>query len=260
MRKSKILAKLRSGQFARICCMGHFLPFYIHYAAQFKYDGVWLDLEHRAMDAREVQSLLAFCHLNDIDCMIRPPTLERTRLYRYLEDGASGLMIPFASNVEAAKHVVRAVKFPPVGNRGVDGAGLDGDYGSGVWNPGSTYFTDANRETFILAQIETPEAVSQIDAIAEVPGIDGLFVGPADLRLRLSMAESAPKLNFGEAVELVAASARRFEKVWGIAIGSLDDLTRYRKMGAQIIPWGGDFDLLKVLETRSKELDEHVPL
>jgi 4-hydroxy-2-oxoheptanedioate aldolase len=179
--------------------------------------------------------------------VIRPPTLERTRLYRYLEDGASGLMIPFASNVEAAKHVVRAVKFPPIGNRGVDGAGLDGDYGSGAWSPGSTYFMDANRETFILAQIETPEAVSQIAAIAEVPGIDGLFVGPADLRLRLSMAESAPKFNFGEAVELVAASARRFEKVWGIAIGSLDDLTRYRKMGAQIIPWGGDFDLLKVL-------------
>lgn len=255
MRKSKVLARLRSGKFARICGLGHFLPFYVHYAAHFKYDGIWLDLEHRAMDDREVQALLAFCHLNDIDCMVRPPTLERTRLYRYLEDGASGLMIPFASDVQAASHIVRAVKFPPLGNRGVDGAGLDGDYGSGVWNQGSTYFLDANRETFIVAQIETPEAVAHIDAIAAVPGIDALFVGPADLRLRLSVTESTPKLDFSEAVERVAAAARQCGKAWGIAVGSLDDLTRFRKMGAQIIPWGGDFDLMKALETRSKELD-----
>jgi 2-keto-3-deoxy-L-rhamnonate aldolase RhmA len=202
--------------------------------------------------------MLAFCHLNDIDCMVRPSTLERTRLYRYLEDGASGLMIPFASDVEAAKHVVRSVKFPPLGNRGVDGAGLDGNYGSTVWNSGSTYFVDANRETFILAQIETPEAVAQIDAIAEVPGIDGLFIGPADLRLRLSTNGCTPTVAFTEAIERVATSARRYGKVWGIAIGALDDLARFRKMGAQIIPWGGDFDLTKSLEARSKELDEHV--
>lgn len=255
MRKSKVLAKLRSGTFARICSLGHYLPFYIHYAAQFKYDGVWLDLEHRAMDEREVQALLAFCHLNDIDCIVRPPTLERTGLYRYLEDGASGLMIPFASNAERASQVVRAAKFPPIGNRGVDGAGLDGEYGSGVWHPGSNYFLDANRETFILAQIETPEAVSQIDAIAAVPGIDGLFVGPADLGLRLSMNGSTPNLTLEEAIERVSTAARQSKKVWGIAITSLDDLTRYRKIGAQIIPWGGDFELWKVLEARSKELD-----
>ena len=259
MRKSKVLAKLRNGKFARICSLGHFLPFFVHYAAHFKYDGIWLDLEHRAMNDREVQALLAFCHLNDIDCMLRPPTLERTRLYRYLEDGASGLMIPFTSTVEAASHVVESVKFPPLGNRGVDGAGLDGDYGTGVWSPGSNYFLDANRETFILAQIETPEAVARVEAIAGVPGIDGLFVGPGDLRLRLSLAEVTPKLELAAVIERVAAAARSSGKVWGMPAASIDDMTRLRNMGAQIIPWGGDFDLMKVLETRSKELDEHVP-
>ena len=132
MRTSKVLKKFRAGHFARFCALGHFIPFFVRHAAHQKYDGIWLDLEHRAMNDREVQALLAMCHAHDIDCMVRPPTLERTRLYRYLEEGASGLMIPFTSDVEIARRVVDAVKFPPDGNRGMDGAGLDADYGLGT--------------------------------------------------------------------------------------------------------------------------------
>ena len=109
MRQSKVLKKIRSGGFVRLCSMGHYLPFYIRYASHFNYDGLWFDLEHRAMDAREVQSVLAMCRQHDIDCMIRPPTLERTRLYRYLEDGAAGFMIPFMSTPEIAEHVVNCI-------------------------------------------------------------------------------------------------------------------------------------------------------
>jgi 2-keto-3-deoxy-L-rhamnonate aldolase RhmA len=206
------------------------------------------------MTDREVQSLLAFCHLSDIDCMLRPPTLERTRLYRYLEDGAAGLMIPFVSDAETARHLVRAVKFPPLGNRGLDGAGLDSDYILATLRPGSQYTADANRETFIVAQIETPEAVAIVDAIAAVDGIDCLFVGPGDLGLRLSVAPAGERA-LPEAVERVAAAARRHGKAWGITAGSVEDLERYRRMGAQLIPWGGDYALMKVLETCSAQLD-----
>lgn len=255
MRKSKILAKLRAGEFARVSAMGHFLPFFIRHSAHFNYDGIWLDLEHRAMTDREVQSLLAFFHLNDIDCMLRPPTLDRNRLYRYLEDGAAGLMIPFVSDVETARHVVQAVKFPPLGNRGLDGAGLDSGYIVDTLRPGSQYTVEANRETFIVAQIETPEAVANVDAIAAVDGIDCLFVGPGDLGLRLAVApEGAPTL--AEAVEQVALAAREHGKAWAITAGSIEDLARYRSMGAQLIPWGGDFALMKVLEACSAQLDE----
>ncbi|MGI8786024.1 MAG: aldolase/citrate lyase family protein, partial [Acidobacteriota bacterium] len=140
MRKSKVLAKLRNGRFARVCNLGHYLPFFIRHAAHFRYDGIWLDLEHRAMNQREIQSILAFCVYNDIDCMVRPPTLSRPRLCRLLEDGAAGLMIPFVSDEKTASAVVQSVKFPPIGNRGADGAGLDGDYNLSASVLGSTYF------------------------------------------------------------------------------------------------------------------------
>ena len=124
------------------------------------------------MDQREIQGLLAMCHAHDIDCMVRAPTLERTRLYRYLEDGATGLMMPLVSDAGLAREIVEAVKYPPLGNRGLDGAGLDGDFGLDVWHEGSTYINDANRETFIVLQIETPEALANVDEIAAVEGVD----------------------------------------------------------------------------------------
>jgi len=254
MRASKMLAKFRSGRFARVCSMGHFLPFYVRYAAHFKFDGIWLDLEHRNMSDREVQALLAMCHAADIDCMVRPPTLERTKLYRYLEDGASGFLVPLISTPEMANDLVQAAKFPPIGNRGMDGAGLDSDFGIAAWGEGMDFAGDANRETFILPQIETLEAVANAEAIASIEGIDGLFLGPADLQMRIGAA-AGTSMTFDKAVETVAAACEKHNKVWGIAVGSLEQLKRYQAMGAQIVPWGGDFSLMSVLDARSKELD-----
>ena len=255
MRKSKVLAKLRSSKAARICSMGHYLPFFVRYAAHYGYDGIWLDLEHRAMNDREVQSLLAFCRMFDIDCMLRPPSIERNRLYRYLEDGATGFLIPFVSDRETAQKVVEAAKFPPLGNRGLDGAGLDGDFGLQAWGESSRYIGDANDETFIVAQIETPAAVLKADEVAAVPGIDALFVGPGDLGLRLGVSPRPDVKNLDSAIEQVSAAAHRHGKAWGAATGSLETLLRYRRMGAQIIPWGGDFGLRQVLANCSAELD-----
>jgi 2-keto-3-deoxy-L-rhamnonate aldolase RhmA len=253
MRKSKVLHKVRAGQGVRICGLGHYLPFFVRYAAESGYDAVWLDLEHRAMDQREIQALLALCRASDIDCMVRAPTLERTRLYRYLEDGAAGLMMPLVSDASLARQIVEAVKYPPLGNRGLDGAGLDGDFGLDVWHEGSTYIDDANRETFVVLQIETPEALANVDEIAAVDGVDGLFVGPADLGLRLGLEGGNVDIN--QAIDRVAAAAQRHGKAWGIPAGTPDALADYRARGAQLLAYGGDFALGKVLADCGRDFD-----
>lgn len=255
MRKSKMLEKFRKGGFARVCALGHFLPFYVRYAAEFKYDGIWLDLEHRAFDPREVQALIAFCKVHDIDCMVRPATREPNQLYRYLEDGASGFLMPLVSDPETANAIVQATKYPPLGNRGMDGAGFDGDYGISVWKPGSTYNADANRETFIITQVETLQAVARAEEIASIEGIDGLFIGPGDLSLRIANTPGGTDLTMDKAIERIAAVAQKYNKVWGITAGSVADIERFRALGAQIVPWGGDFALMNVLRNASKELD-----
>jgi 2-keto-3-deoxy-L-rhamnonate aldolase RhmA len=254
MRKSKLLAKVRAGQSARICAMGHVLPFFVRYAAHFNYDAIWFDLEHRAMDPREVQAVLALCHAFDIDCMLRPPTVERNHLYRFMEDGAAGFLVPFVDNADIARHLVNATKYPPMGNRGIDGAGLDADFGIDAWKPASTYYEDANRETFIVAQIETVEGLQNAEEIAAVPGIDALFIGPADLGHRLTVSNSGVTLE--QAIARVAEACARHHKAWGLPSGSPEALKRYKQMGAQLAIWGGDFALMNVLKTCSQQLDE----
>ncbi|MCY3781428.1 MAG: aldolase/citrate lyase family protein [Chloroflexi bacterium] len=255
MRNSKVLAKWRAEQFARFCSMGHVLPFFIRYAAHYNYDGIWLDLEHRNFDNREVQHLLALCQLYDIDCLVRPPTVQRTRLYRYLEDGATGLMIPFVEDAAMARAIVAATKYPPLGNRGLDGAGLDSNFGGDAWIADSSYIEDANRETFIVAQIETPEAVANAEGIAAVPGIDALFVGPGDLGLRLA-AYPEIGMTIDDAVAQVAAAADKQGVVWARTASSIDEVDRYRRQGSLMVPHGGDFALKDVLQRASAELDD----
>lgn len=252
MRKSKTLTKIRANEPVRMCALGHFIPAYIRHAAHFGYDCIWLDLEHRAMNDREVQTLLAYFHLFDIDCMLRPPTLEKTRLYRYLEDGATGLMIPHVATAEKARMLVDAVKFPPLGDRGLDGAGLDSDF---ILAGGEDFTDEANRETFLVVQIETPEAVANVDEIAAVEGVDGLFVGPGDLGLRIRKTET--ELTLDAAVEQVAAAAQRHGKAWGCPGGSKDKVKELREQGAQLIAYGGDFRaFMQMLERSSLELNE----
>lgn len=252
MRTSKTLAKLRAGKPVRMCSLGNFLPAYVRHAAEHRFDCIWLDLEHRVMDDRQVQALLAFFHLSDIDCMLRAPTLEKTRLYRYLEDGASGLMIPHVSTPERARELVQAVKFPPIGDRGIDGSGLDSDF---MFAGGEGYTDAANRETFLVVQIETPQAVENVDAIAAVEGVDGMFIGPGDLGLRIE--KLGCDFTLEEAYAKVAEAAKRHGIAWGAPGINVEGVRKLHGQGAQLIAHGGDFwAMADMLKTKSAELDE----
>jgi 2-keto-3-deoxy-L-rhamnonate aldolase RhmA len=169
-----------------------------------------------------------------------------------LEDGATGLMIPHVSTAAKARMLVDAVKFPPLGDRGLDGAGLDSDF---ILAGGDDYIDDANRETFLVVQIETPEAVTNVEEIAAVEGVDGLFIGPGDLGLRIKRTET--KLTLDAAFETVAAAAKRHGKAWGCPAASADKVKQLREQGAQLIAHGGEFRaLMNALEECSLVLNE----
>jgi len=253
VRTSKTVKKLRAGKTVRMCALGHFIPGFIRHAADKGFDCIWLDLEHRAMASREVQMLLAYCHLADIDCMVRSPTREKTKLYRYLEDGASGLLIPLVTTAQEARELVQCVKFPPLGDRGLDGAGLDSDF---ILQGGAEFPESANRETFLVVQIESPEAVENADEIAAVDGIDGMFIGPADLGLRIKHAgPGAPTME--EATARVAQAAANHGKAWGQPVFSPEHMQSLHTQGARILNNGGDFhSFMQMMENSSRQFDE----
>ena len=255
MRQSKTLKRIREGGLARCANLGSYIPPYIAHAARAGYDCIWLDLEHRSMDFRELQVLMAHFRIYDIDCLLRAPTLEKTGLYRYLEEGAAGLMIPHVSTAEKARALVQAVKFPPLGDRGLDNAGFDSDYR--ITSDNIKYTEWANRETFLVVQIETPEAVENVEEIAAVPGVDMLFVGPGDLGLRYQLAGDTDGTMLEAAFVTVAAAAKRHGVAWGCPSGTVDDMRKRRDQGAQLLANCGDFMLLRDgLDDSSAMFDE----
>ena len=229
MRKSKTLERIGNNQIVRIALLGHYIPGYVFHAARDGYDCIWLDLEHREMSTKEVQSLLAYAHLFDIDFMVRPPSKEKTPLCRYLEDGAAGLMIPQVANAEQAEKLVMATKFPPIGDRGIDNAGLDSDFNS---HDPDEYVAWANRETFLVLQIETPEAVQNAESIVGIEGVDGIFVGPADLGLRLRQFGEMP---LEKAFEIVSAACAKYDKPWGCPAYEAKEFQKRSTQGAQLL-------------------------
>jgi 4-hydroxy-2-oxoheptanedioate aldolase len=254
VRKSKTLAKIRNGETVRMCCLGHFVPAFVKFAAHFGYDCIWLDMEHRNFTERDVQTLLVHSHLHNIDIMVRPPTLEKTRLYRYLEDGAAGLMIPHVNDAAKAKTLVDAVKYPPLGDRGLDGAGLDCDYQVNGAAGVEEYLNVVNDETFLVVQVETIIAIENIEEIAATPGLGAIFLGPGDLGLRLQRLNT--DLTLEAAFEKVAAACARNNLAWGTTIADVENMAKRQAQGAQLLAHGGDFAGMKnILEISAQNFN-----
>lgn len=239
MRTSKILKKLRAGEVARICCLYSPMNMYARHAANAGFDGIWLDNEHNIWDNRELQRMIALHHLADIDCVVRPAVLGKTQLYQLLETGATGVLVPHVSTRAAAEFLVDALKFPPIGHRGLDGASIDNDF---FLQGAQQYPAAANRETLVAVQIETAEALENVDEIASVPGVDLLFIGPGDLALRLGVPLDWTDPKMQAAQQKVAAAAARHGIHWGRPSGSVEDMKRLIRAGARFIAHGSDFE------------------
>ncbi len=237
MRRSRFLQKIRAGKVARLCALGHYLPYYPRTAAAAGFDAIWVDGEHKVFDPREVQAMIAHHHLADIDCLWRPPIREKAALYRFLEDGASGLIIPHVESVDEARALVQAVRFPPLGNRGIDGGGLDADY---ALAGGKDYPEAANRETVLLVQIETPQALEQAEAIAAIKGVDGIFLGPGDMALRLGCGTSPNDPTMAKVQRRVADAVAKVGKVWGCPVTNEEDLRLTLAAKAGFVVHGSD--------------------
>ena len=239
MRSSKALKKLRSGQIARTVCVYNTIAMLPKHASINGYDGIWLETEHNFWNPKDIQNFIINTHLNDIDCIVRTSTLrERTPIGKYLDNGATGLLIPLVNSAEQARSVIENAKFPPIGDRGVDGGGLDGDYYTN-FNL-KDYTEHFNRETLIALQIESPEAVDNVEEIAAVKGVDVLFVGPSDLSLRLGCPSELKDPRFVKAQKRVADAAEKNGIAWGRPTGSVDELKGLLEAGARFINYGGD--------------------
>ncbi len=247
MRPSLLRSRLRRNLPARIACLYYPTAMMPAHAAAAGFDALWLDAEHNTWDRRELQRLIALHHLANIDCLVRTGSRNASELYHLLEDGATALMIPLVHDARDAAGLVRAVKFPPLGQRGLDGAGLDNNhYLAGTQG----YLQAANEETLLILQIESPEGLAEIDAIAAIEGVDGLFIGPGDLAVRLDCPLDWNHPRMVEAESRLAAAAARHGVAWGRPARDAADIARVVRLGGRLIAHGSDFGAVATMLPR----------
>jgi 4-hydroxy-2-oxoheptanedioate aldolase len=249
MTKSKVLRKLRSGDFVKTASITRVTePWLTEVVGRIGYDLVWLDLEHRPFGIEVVNNLSLACRATGMDLMVRITKSGYHSAMQALEFGAHGLMIPHVRSVEEARQWVEYSRFPPAGKRGLDGAGADADFGLADTRK---HLVHANEETFLAFQIEDREAVERIDEIAAVPGFDLLFIGPGDLSLSYGVPLEFDHPVMEAAIRRIAHAADKNGKWWGTTTANPEKAQHAIDLGARMIVAGSDHGALVSGLTRS---------
>lgn len=242
MRKSRVKAKLRQKQPVLLTTLHIPDPQLFELTSLLGFDGIWLDLEHHGFTEETAANLTRATRVGSSDIMIRPAKGEFMRMCRLFEIGATGIMYPRCDNAAEAREVVKWAKFAPQGQRGIDSAGADNPY---CLMPLVEYLPAANAETFVVIQIEDPAAIVHADEMAAVPGVDVLFLGPGDYSILAGIPGQMDHAIIKEAMQKVAAAAKKAGKDWGMPIFSTEHAREVMELGGRFLCHGCDLLMVK---------------
>ncbi|WP_153067164.1 HpcH/HpaI aldolase family protein [Steroidobacter cummioxidans] len=196
------------------------------------WDFIIFDAEHGSLGPREVQDLVRACERRGCTPLVRTPGREPHMVNRFLDAGSRGIMAPMINDAAGAAELVRAVKYPPLGARGLAPTraasfGLAGTL--------SAYIESANSETLVIAQIETAEAVDRVQEILACDQVDVVFIGPADLSTSLGHCMDLKHPKVIGAIQNVARAVAGSGKHLGILIAQPEQAAMARSLGARFI-------------------------
>jgi 2-keto-3-deoxy-L-rhamnonate aldolase RhmA len=198
-----------------------------------------IDMEHTPLDMMEVIHLLQAAGNTKMVPVVRVPWNDPVTVKRVLDAGAQTLLIPFVQNAEEAARAVAATRYPPEGIRGLAGMSRASKFGTVP-----DYAKSANKTVGAVLQLESPAAVAALESIADVPGVDALFLGPGDLSASLGHPGNT---THPEVMAVMADAARRCRalgKPVGTVGGTPELVVQYRAMGFDYLAVGSDIGLL----------------
>lgn len=236
MRRSRVLQKLRAGKLAGCVKLNLGDPRVAEIAAASGVDCIWLDLEHTPGDLREIENQIRAAKMYDVDTLVRVPRGSYSDLIYPLEMDATGIMIPHLMSAAEARQIVWQTRFHPVGRRPIDGGNADGAY---CTVPLNDYIQQANQERFVIVQIEDPEALPELEEIAQVQGIDMLFFGPGDFSHALGCLGQFDDPRVVAAERQVAEAALRHGKFAG-TVTAPANLPKKLDLGYRFLNAGAD--------------------
>ena len=230
---------LKSRPMVRCCAFGQLCsPKLIEIVGHLgAFDAVWLDQEHAGLTTAQIEEGSRAARSVGLPAFVRLPATDYASVMRPLEAGASGIMASMVRSAAEVRNIVQWAKFFPAGGRGVNGTGVDGGYGQ---YPAASYFSASNETTFVAIQIEHKDAVDQVDEIASIPGVDLLFVGPADLSQSMGLPGEWQHPRVIAALEKVSIASKAHGVAWGILPRDKAHADQCRAMGCQLFSIGMD--------------------
>ena len=203
------------------------------------FDWLLLDMEHSPNDLTDVLSQLQAAAPYPTSAVVRLPWNDFVATKRMLDIGAQSVLFPYVQNAEEARQAVASTRYPPAGIRGVAGATRATRFGRI-----KDYAKHAHEEICVLVQVETKEALEHLESIADVEGVDGVFIGPADLHASLGypgdVANPAVLPIIDDAIKRIRARG----KAPGILYADEKLARRYLELGALFVAVGADVGLL----------------
>jgi 4-hydroxy-2-oxoheptanedioate aldolase len=206
-------AKLAAGEPVFGCFFRYAEPSLAEYVAMLGWDFIVFDAEHGTLQPREVEDLCRAVEPHGVTPLVRVTANRSHLILRFLDTGAHGVMVPVVSTSAGAEEAVRAVKYPPRGERGLAGTRASR---WGLEEGLAAYVERANRETLVVLHIETAEAVEAIDELVAIDGVDVLYLGPIDLSQSLGHTGEPNHPAVVAAMERVAEAVVASDKALGI--------------------------------------------
>jgi 4-hydroxy-2-oxoheptanedioate aldolase len=203
------------------------------------YDWLLLDTEHSPNKLPDVLSQLQAVQTGTASAIVRPAWNDMVLIKRYLDIGAQTLLIPFVQTPEEARAAVAATRYPPAGIRGITGSGRASRYGRV-----KDYLKNASSEICLLVQVETKSALDQIEKIASVEGIDGVFIGPNDLSASFGHLGNWGHADVQAALKDAVVRLKKIGKPAGILTPNEEEAKRFIEWGYTFVAVGSDLGLL----------------
>ncbi|MBL0372693.1 HpcH/HpaI aldolase/citrate lyase family protein [Rhizobium sp. KVB221] len=251
--ENRLKAMLNAGQATTGLWLSLTSPYVAELAGYTGFDWLMIDGEHAPNDIMTIMAQLQVLKGSSSSIAVRPPVGETHLIKQLLDIGAQSLLIPMVESGEQAEKLVRAVRYPPHGIRGV---GASGARASNFGNI-TDYMATADSQICLMLQIESRAGMAALDAIATTDGVDCVFIGPSDLAADMGF----PGNPFAPEVQAVIEDAiiriRAHGKAAGVYMGDPDYVKRYLEIGATMIAIGSD---AAVLARGLKELNARYKL
>ncbi|MBL8220349.1 MAG: hypothetical protein JNL62_14040 [Bryobacterales bacterium] len=204
-------------------------------------DFVLLDMEHTGFDMERMGDLAAFFKATDVAPFVRVPQPVYHFMARLMDAGMLGIMVGNVETAEVARSIVDAVKYAPLGKRGLGLGTAHNDYVA----PEISYLRTSNENTTVICQIESPIGLENCEAIAQVEGVDNLWVGHFDLSNAMGIPAQFENPKFIDALKHVVHVAKKYGKTAGIQPGDEQQAERWIGLGFNVISWKADIALYR---------------